>query len=188
MNVLSNPIFWLLVGAIVFIMALIGYLAEGTELAKKVSKKPKAKKEDKKTSKAVPDVVPENVTLSNLVQNNENITPPTEAAPSAWSGEIKKEDEKKETTYVVPAADDWSTMPTSDMVPSAPVEPAQTTVVGDKGTDSNKESEEKSSNVDVVPEVEQGSSTLKKLLPREEILHPIDKEKPKESTTDSIWG
>ena len=189
MNVLTNPIFWLLIGAIVFVMALIGYLAEGTELAKKASKK--TEKEDKKPSKAVPDVIPEAVTLNNLVQNT--IAPTEQGAPSAWSGEIKKEDEKKETTYEVPAADDWSVMPTSgDLVPPTPaVENTEATGTAEviENTPAAIPEESVVVNNPSIEEAkgEESASPLTPLLPREEILTPIVQEEKKE-TDQNIWG
>lgn len=199
MNVLTNPIFWLIIGAIIIVMALIGYLAEGTELAKKATKK--TEKEDKKTSKAVPEVIPEPVTLNSLVQNSENnltennsITNVNEQnAPSAWSGEIQKEDEKKETNYVVPAADDWTVMPTTEQLPQVNLEdnkPEETTnTLSDTKEESVVENSDTKEEISDNKEAEQPEEVIAPhpLLPHEEILTPIEQPEEKPENIESVW-
>ena len=74
----------IIIGAILVIMAIIGYVAEKKDLVKK---KEIAKKQDK-------------VSEINLPADN------------TWSSETKPKDEKEEIVYNVPSMDDWSTIPT----------------------------------------------------------------------------
>ena len=90
MTFLTNWVFWAILGVIIVLMAIVGYLAEGTELLKKKDKKVKKEK------------VTEITTPTN----------PAPAQPSAWTGEVKKEDEHQEQVYTVPSINDWSTIPT----------------------------------------------------------------------------
>ena len=214
MNVLNNPIFWILIGAIVFVMAIIGYLAEGTEIAKGVSKK--NKKDDKKASKATPETIPETARLNTLVQNsNSNISvskepisekaveptsiqqinevktsaeaatsvehttekpasvEPVAPAPleqSAWTDNVQPEDEKKETTYVVPAADDWSTMPSGDEISKI-----------------NSSSDSSSDINDTADKGATDSVDLPAMAPKEEILKPIADNNNSSENSENIW-
>ncbi len=93
MTFLTNWVFWVIVIAIIIIMALIGYLAEGTELDSK------SKKKNKETNTETPKNVEE---VALVTETNE---------PSAWTGEIQK-DERHEQTHDVPSIDDWTTIPT----------------------------------------------------------------------------
>ena len=92
MEFFSNWAFWIIIAVIIVMLAIIGYLAEGTELGPK--KKNKKKNETKVTGE-VEEI---------------NITEETNA-PSAWTGEIKK-DERHEQVHDVPTIDDWSSIPT----------------------------------------------------------------------------
>lgn len=99
MTFLTNWIFWVIVVAIIIIMAIIGYLAEGTEL----DSKNKNKKENKQIKQ------PEDVEEISISEENN--------APSAWTGEIKK-DERHEQIHDVPSMDDWTTIPTDAIAPT----------------------------------------------------------------------
>lgn len=105
MTFLTNWVFWAILGVIIVLMAIVGYLAEGTDLLKKKDKKPKKEK------------VTEVTTPENTDSNQ----------PSAWTGEVKKEDEHHEQVYTVPSVDDWSAIPTvNDTVNAAPTTETQT--------------------------------------------------------------
>jgi len=98
MTFLTNWVFWAIVIVIVILLAIIGYLAEGTTLG------PKNKKKQQQQNNPEKDV--EEIKITE--ENN---------APSAWTGEIKK-DERHEQVHDVPSVDDWSTIPTDTMIPS----------------------------------------------------------------------
>lgn len=99
MTFLTSWVFWVIIVVIIIIMAIIGYLAEGTELDSKSKKNPKQEKTE-------PNKV-EEITI-----NEEN------SEPSAWTGEIKK-DERHEQIHEVSSVDDWTAIPT-DMPAEAP--------------------------------------------------------------------
>lgn len=101
MSFLTSWAFWVIVAVIIVIMAIIGYLAEGTELDSKSKKK---QKEEKQKPNKVEEV-------QITEENNE---------PSAWTGEIKK-DERHEQIHDVPSMDDWTNIPTDIQT----VEPVQ---------------------------------------------------------------
>lgn len=92
MEFLTNWTFWIIIAVIVIIMAIIGYLAEGTELDSKSKKKPKEEKEKEAKVEEI----------ETTIETNE---------PSAWTGEIKK-DERHEQVHDVPSMDDWTNIPT----------------------------------------------------------------------------
>ena len=62
MDIFSDWVFWVIVAAIVFIMALIGYLAEGTSLAKKKKNEAKPNEDNKSV---------DNLENTNIVNNNQ---------------------------------------------------------------------------------------------------------------------
>ena len=68
MTFLTNCVFWAILGVIIVLMAIVGYLAEGTDLLKKKDKKVKKEK------------VTEITTPTN----------PAPAQPSAWTGVVKR--------------------------------------------------------------------------------------------------
>jgi len=105
MEFLTNWAFWIIIAVIVIIMAIIGYLAEGTELDSKSKKKQKIEKEK-------PNKVEE---IEATIETNE---------PSAWTGEIKK-DERHEQVHDVPSMDDWTNIPTD--LPNVEITPEENT-------------------------------------------------------------
>jgi len=123
MEILTNWMFWVILFAIIFVMALIGYLSEGTEFAKKAlakipkEKKPKKEKPKEKVEEPSLDVMPESAGLATMVDNT-----PTDASTNVevlkvdgdnvWSDNVPK-DETAETVYNAPA-DDWSFIPMTD--------------------------------------------------------------------------
>ena len=109
MTFLTNWVFWVIVITIIILMAIIGYLAEGTELGPKSKRKPK---EEQKESNNVEEI-------SVTEEANE---------PSAWTGEITK-DERHEQVHDVPSLDDWTNMPTETpaVLESKQVEEAEET-------------------------------------------------------------
>ena len=103
MGILNNAIFWFILIAIAVVLAVIGFIADKTDFNKK-------NKKEKKVDKAVSD----------------------KNAPSAWTGEIKKEDERKERVYKVASVDDWSSMPEVEKTPDKPTEAPQTESKGEE--------------------------------------------------------
>jgi len=102
MAIFTNWIFWIIIAAIVVIMAIIGYLAEGTKLDSK-SKAKQKEHEDKK------EKVEE---ISITEETNE---------PSAWTGEVKK-DERHEQVHDVPSIDDWTNIPENTLTENPVIE------------------------------------------------------------------
>ena len=99
MTFLTNWVFWAILGVIIVLMAIVGYLAEGTDLLKKKDKKVKKEK------------VTEITTPTN----------PAPAQPSAWTGEVKKEDEHQEqdATPNIESRTLSQNMPFSNMNPNS---------------------------------------------------------------------
>jgi len=102
MTFLTNWVFWAIVIVIIILLAIIGYLAEGTTLGSK---------NKKKQQQTTPEKDVEEIEITE--ENN---------APSAWTGEIKK-DERHEQIHDVPSVDDWSTIPTDTPAVSLTEEP-----------------------------------------------------------------
>lgn len=98
----TSWIFWVIVAAIVVIMAIIGYLAEGTKLGSKSKNKQNEEKENKEEVEEI------------LVAEETN-------APSAWTGEVKK-DERHEQVHDVPSVDDWTNIPTDTVAETPAIE------------------------------------------------------------------
>ncbi len=92
MAFLTNWIFWAILVAIIVVLAIIGYLAEGTKLGRKQAEK-------------------QTTVTPNPSAVNETSTEAAAPAPSAWTGEIKKEDTRHETVHQASSIDDWTKMP-----------------------------------------------------------------------------
>ncbi len=160
MNVLTSPTFWIIIGAIILIMALIGYLAEGTDLANKaLSKKPKENKGKEEPKTTVEEVVPiatagispsaipgQEQWQTNLDNQFNNSVVAADAPievlnvkeePSAWSDDIPKVDDRQETIHNVPTIDDWSMMPTNN--PEASTELPEIQLDNPNKTEANEE-------------------------------------------------
>ncbi len=134
MNILTSPTFWIIIGAIVLIMALIGYLAEGTDLANKaLNKKTKEKKETVEEVIPTPvadinaKIFPDQSWQTNLDNQLGNSVVAADAPievlkvqeePNAWSDNAPKIDERQETVHTVPTVDDWSMIPNDSQTPS----------------------------------------------------------------------
>ncbi len=132
MNILTSTTFWIILGAIILLMAIVGYLAEGTDFASKaLNKKTKDKKEKGKSDpKPVPEVSSQpplsaeensNATLTSIpvvaTDAPVEVLKVEDGSPSAWTDDIPKEDVRHEVIHNVPSIDDWSTMPTGDALP-----------------------------------------------------------------------
>lgn len=160
MEILTNWMFWIILFAIIFVMALIGYLSEGTDFAKKalakIPKEEKPKKEEPKEKIEEPtlDVMPENAGLATMVDN-------TPADPSVevlnvegdnvWNDNVTPKDETAETVYNAPA-DDWSFIPmTNEEVNVEPVnENVDNSLTATSSQDTvNKEAEPVNDNLSV---------------------------------------
>jgi len=102
MTFLTNWVFWAIVIVIVILLAIIGYLAEGTTLG------PKNKKKQQQQNNPEKDV--EEIKITE--ENN---------APSAWTGEIKK-DERHEQVHDVPSIDDWTNIPENTLTENPVIE------------------------------------------------------------------
>lgn len=139
MNILTSPTFWIIIGAIVLIMALIGYLAEGTDLANKALNKKTKEKKEKEEKQTVEEVIPTPVAdinakifpdqswQTNLDNQLGNSVVAADAPievlkvqeePNAWSDNAPKIDERQETVHTVPTVDDWSMIPNDSQTPS----------------------------------------------------------------------
>lgn len=100
MAFLTSWIFWAVLGAIILIIAIIGYLSDNSE--------------DKKVTT---NTAPQNTSVP-------EITTPTTPAPAnsvaegLWSDKAPKSDEKQETIHTVSSVDDWSQMP--QITPTTP--------------------------------------------------------------------
>ncbi len=121
MELLTNWIFWAIIVAIVIVMAIIGYLAEGTALGSKKSRKKQGQ--------------------ANTSEVNE-INTEDAPAPSAWTGEVKAADKTHEQIHEVPTAEDWTTLPTTspETVAAAPQVGNEETLFNEKAPE-NKEPE-----------------------------------------------
>jgi hypothetical protein len=89
MEILTNWVFWVILAAVAFILALIGYLTESMKAAKKGN---------------VEEVKPEDKTNSVPVNNSVN-----SSADNSWNNNVKPSDQA--TAYN--KMDDWTSMPTS---------------------------------------------------------------------------
>ena len=137
MGVLTSWTFWIILGVIVLVMALIGYLAEGTDFANKaLEKKPKEKKEKPKKEEKVKEIkpksfeqleteIPVNAGLAAFASGEvvdvdkpiEVLKVSDEEVPSAWTDDTPIDDERQETVVNVPTIDDWSVIPESNELP-----------------------------------------------------------------------
>lgn len=133
MSVLTSWTFWVILGVIVLVMALIGYLAEGTDFANKaLEKKPKEKKVKEEPVKEIKpksfdelkNEIPAEAGLGTLASGEVvDVDKPIEVlnvgdeTPSAWTEETPVEDERQETVVNVPTIDDWSVIPESGELP-----------------------------------------------------------------------
>ena len=88
---LASNIIWVIVGAVILIMAIIGYFAENSELGKKVlgpklNAKPKQKKNKKQKNSDLPvaetPAPADNMALNATVETKENLDPMTLSAPN----------------------------------------------------------------------------------------------------------
>lgn len=136
MYILTSPTFWIIIGAIILIMALIGYLAEGTDFANKALDK--TKKENNPAPTTVSEVVPTPINInaesqpsSNISENQNNGIVSTDSPievlnvqgePSAWTDDAPKVDEKMETVHNVTSLDDWSVIPNTTELPEVKLE------------------------------------------------------------------
>ena len=106
MAILSSYIFWIIVGAIIIVLALIGYLAEGTEFANKALKK--------KKSDVTTPVVSEEVLVKSDLPVEVLKVPET---PSAWTDASMQKDEKMEVVHKETSIDDWVNIPNVNEIP-----------------------------------------------------------------------
>ena len=90
MTIEINLVVVAIIFSIIAIMAIIGYLVEGSNTDNKKKDKKKEQKEEKVNEVTIEEDVP---------------------APSAWTGEIKVEDPTHEQVHTVSTIDDWSMMP-----------------------------------------------------------------------------
>lgn len=115
MAVLTSWTFWLLVGTIIVIITLIGYLAEGTDLVKK-------QKKSKLKQKTQPEPVQEISTPPIVVGGSKipvGVSVVTSDGPVEilnikdvlWSDDAPKPDPTQTTIHNVSSIDDWTSMP-----------------------------------------------------------------------------
>lgn len=109
MTVLTSWTFWLIISAIIIVMALIGYLAEGTDLVKK-QEKPKT------DNIPVPEIKEEKPELPVEKQAVVSADSPIEILniqnePTIWSDNAVMPDERQEQVHNVPTQDNWMEMP-----------------------------------------------------------------------------
>ncbi len=90
MTIEINLVVVAIIFSIIAIMAIIGYLVEGSNTDNKKKDKKKEQKEEKVNEVTIEEDVP---------------------APSAWTGEIKAEDPTHQQVHTVSTIDDWSMMP-----------------------------------------------------------------------------
>ncbi len=128
MNILTSWTFWVILGAIILIMALIGYLAEGTDFAKKaLTKEPKKEKLKKEKTKkeniisaapipeqtALPIETAEDNFVVSVDKPVEVLNVGDEITPDSWDAVIPKVDTTFEKVHNEPSLNDWSTIPSS---------------------------------------------------------------------------
>ena len=114
MNFLSNWIFWVIILAIIFLLAIVGYLTESR------------KKNKKESSEVKPEVQPAEPTVqpAPTVDNSNVVSPVNPGAVlnldnGTWNNSVPAEPVVEQTT----STDDWSVMP--EVAPVA--EPVQVT-------------------------------------------------------------
>lgn len=90
MTIEINLVVVAIIFSIIAIMAIIGYLVEGSNVDNKKKDKKKEQKEEKVNEVTIEEDVP---------------------APSAWTGDIKVEDPTHQQVHTVSTVDDWSMMP-----------------------------------------------------------------------------
>ncbi len=102
MEILTDKTFWIIIGAIILLMAIVGYLADGMELTKKSREKPKKEKKKTKEEK-------EEIPLVNSDYPIEILK--TDETPNAWTGNIETEDKNETKIYDTAGSDDWQGLP-----------------------------------------------------------------------------
>ncbi|MCI9084038.1 MAG: hypothetical protein HFH46_00280 [Bacilli bacterium] len=90
MTIEINLVVVAIIFSIIAIMAIIGYLVEGSNVDNKKKDKKKEQKEEKVNEVTIEEDMP---------------------APSAWTGDIKVEDPTHQQVHTVSTVDDWSMMP-----------------------------------------------------------------------------
>ena len=119
MAIVSSYIFWVIVAAIIIVLALIGYLAEGTEFANKALHKKNGDLEQTDTGVVKADLPVE------VLKVQEN--------PSAWTGDVPIASERQEMIHKVDSTDDWMNVPNVKDAPKVTTEDVQ------KAMDDNKD-------------------------------------------------
>lgn len=111
MAIMSSYIFWVIVAAIIIVLALIGYLAEGTEFANKALNKKNSNLGKTDTGVVQADLPVEVLKVQDI--------------PSAWTGDIPVVDERQETVHKVDSIDDWMNIPNVSEAPKVAKEDIQ---------------------------------------------------------------
>ncbi|MBQ9011065.1 MAG: hypothetical protein IJ093_00235 [Bacilli bacterium] len=112
MAILTNLIFLLLVGAIVIILALIGYLAEGTKLFKTTKKTKQEPAKQQPTPKPTPAIVGgSKIPVGVPVVTADWPVEVLNIKDTLWSDDAPKPDPNQTVVHEVPKDDDWTTMP-----------------------------------------------------------------------------
>lgn len=105
MEILTDKTFWIIIGVIILLMAIVGYLADGMDLTKNKKEKPKKEKNKKLKEKEI-----EEIPLVNSDYPVEVLK--TDETPNAWTGNIETKDKNETQIYNLTAGDDWQGLPT----------------------------------------------------------------------------
>ena len=115
MAVFTTSTFWVIVGIIIVLLALIGYLAEGTDIIKT---KKTAKKETQNSEETAEENMHTPVIIGGSklpigvsVVRSDGPIEILNVKDTLWSDDFKMPDPTQTTIHDVPSMDDWSSMP-----------------------------------------------------------------------------
>ena len=180
MAIISSYIFWIIISAIIIVLALIGYLAEGTEFANKALKKQK-----NDVAKTDTGVVEADLPVEVLKVKDD---------PSAWTGDVPAVDERQETEHKVDSVDDWMNTPNVNEIPKISKEEVQKAMDNSDSLASSQNSESEEDDInskDIVTSNQDIFDDSQEMFPdiKPEDLEPIDSvpEGNQDTDTDTVW-
>ena len=177
MTIISSYIFWVIVAAIIIVLAAIGYLAEGTEFANKALNKKKNDAVQTDTGLVKADLPVEVLKVQD--------------APSAWTGDVPIASERQERVHTETSIDDWINVPNNISAPKIEKKDIQKAMKNDNNPDINVSDASKNESNDIEADGQGIFDESQEMFPdiKPEDLEPLESVNPvnQDAGEDTVW-